>query len=833
MSQLNPRLPRDRLCVPVRKQPPLKRRHMGPLLPPFLSFASGIALAGPLDMGYAASVGALALSVCFVLALYLKKASFSPLASIPLFFSLGALFIIPHTTVEVPSDHILNIVRQDPAMSRAGVQVEGRAGVVENTGSRTRVWLEVDGARGSSGRTPASGTVLLTINAKADILPGDSLRAFAMLSEPRTFGNPGEFDYRLWLKRRGVLVTGYVKSERLIERVEAGKGLMASVQSARTKIGRFIDSSGASHPEPLKALVISGQGGVDRALKEAFAATGTAHILSISGLHIGMVAAFSYWAAFFLLRRSEKALLALDAKKTALVFSALPATAYAILAGLPVPTQRALIMVLAFVVSFSIGRGKDHINTLSFAGLIVLAVFPSSVWDASFQLSFIAMASIIIILPRLQELAGLAAPKTAGEKEGGTRQSVLSFLRRRALPLVLVTIAAGVGTSPVLAYHFQRVSLMGLFANLVAVPLSAAVVPCLLVSSLLLPVSETLAWLALFPADMVFGSMAWAIKIFAALPYASMWVRPPSFAEICLYYLLILSLANINRARFFRYAAPVAASLVILMPLARGLNGPPGTLKVTFLSVGQGDSAFVELPDGKTMLIDGGGMRNPDFDVGERVVAPFLRSKGVDRIDYMVLSHAQLDHMGGLLFLVRNLEVGEFWWNGRGDLGALGAALDEKGVTRKVVGYSTGSLGAGGAMVEFLGPSGEAGLDVNESSVVMKLVYGERAFLFTGDIGGKAERALASRGLRADVLKAAHHGSRYSSSAPFLEAVSPSVVVVSAGLFNSFGFPHAETLERYREAGAEVMRTDLSGAVIVETDGRTLWKKGYLTGEGL
>lgn len=806
---------------------------MGPLLPPLLSFASGIALAGPLEMGYASSIGALALSACFVLALYLKKARFSPLVTVPVFFSLGALFIIPHLSAEVPLSHIVNIVRHDPVMSRAGVQIEGRAGAVESTGSRTRVWLDADGARGAEGWVPASGRVLLTINAKVDILPGDSLRALAMLSEPRTFGNPGEFDYRLWLRRRGTLVTGYVKNERLIEKVGFGVGPRAHVQRARAKIGCFIDSSGAQYPEPLKALVISGQGGIDRALKEAFASTGTAHILSISGLHIGMVAAFSFWAAFFLLRRSEKALLALDAKKAALVFSAFPATAYAVLAGLPVPTQRALIMVLAFIVSFSIGRGKDHINTLSLAGLIVLAVFPSSVWDASFQLSFVAMASIIILLPRLQGLASFAAPKTAGEKDGGVKRSVLSFLRRRVLPLVLVTIAAGVGTSPVLAYHFQRVSLTGLFANLVVVPLSAAVVPCLLVSSLLLPVSETLAWLVLFPADMAFGFMAWAIKFFAALPYASSWVRPPSLAEVCLYYLLILSLVNIKGSRFFRYAAPVAAFVVMAIPLARGLQSTPGTLKVTFLSVGQGDAAFVELPDGRTMMIDGGGVRNPDFDVGERVVAPFLRSKGVKRIDYMVLSHAQQDHMGGLLFLAKNMEVGEFWWNGRGHLGALGTALDEKGVTKKAAGYSTGKVDAGGALVEFLGPSSEAGLDANESSLVMKLTYGERSFLFTGDIGEKAEGLLASRDLRADVLKAAHHGSKYSSTAPFLEAVSPSVVVVSAGHLNSFGFPHADSLERYANAGAEVMRTDVSGAVIVETDGRTLRKKGYLTGEGL
>ena len=246
-----------------------------------------------------------------------------------------------------------------------------------------------------------------------------------MLSEPRTFGNPGEFDYRLWLKRRGVLVTGYVKNERLVERVREGEGAAAFLQKTRSKIASFIDSSGAAWPEPLKALVISGQGGIDRALKEAFAITGTAHILSISGLHVGMVAAFAYWAALFFLRRSERVLLALDAKKTALALSALPAIAYAVLAGLPVPTQRSLIMVLAFIVSFASGRGKDHLNTLSLAGLIVLAVFPSSVWDVSFQLSFAAMASIIILLPRLNEFSGFFFKAPDGEKDGGLKWAAL------------------------------------------------------------------------------------------------------------------------------------------------------------------------------------------------------------------------------------------------------------------------------------------------------------------------------------------------------------------------------------------------------------------------
>jgi len=800
---------------------------MGPLLPPFLSFASGIALGGPPGLGYAASIGALAASVVLILLLYFMKSRFSALALIPLFFSLGSLFITPYATPELTASHILNMVRQDPQAQRAGSLIEGRVEAIESTGRRTKLWLDTDGFMDKTGRKSVSGLVLLSINARVELLPGDRVRLLAMLGEPHTFGNPGEFDYRQWLKRRGVLVTGYVKSARLIERLEEGGGPAAFIHRARTEIARFIDSSGARYPEPLKALVISGQGGIDRALREAFAATGTAHILSISGLHVGMVAAFSYWAAFFLFRRSERALLALNARKTAIILAAVPTVIYALLAGLPLPTQRAVVMALAFIASFAIGRGKDHLNTLSLAGLVILAANPVSVWDVSFQLSFGAMASIIILVPRFKLLFGAAFESE--EKDKGAKKAILSFFKKRILPLLLVTIAAGVGTSPILAYHFHRVSLAGLAANLVAVPLAGVAVPSLLVSSALIPVSEALAWLTLFPADMAFSLIAGAVTLFASIPYASLWVAPPALHEVVLYYLLIFSGAHLGRARIYRYAAPASAMLLVALPWAMHLKEAPAVLRVTCLSVGQGDSAFVELPGGKTMLIDGGGTNNPDFDTGERVVAPFLRSKGVKRIDYMVLSHAQQDHMGGLLFVARNMEVGEFWWNGEGDLGRLGAALDANGVVKRTVNSSTGTAKAGNAEIEFLNSSGGADLDTNDNSLVMKVSFGERSFLFTGDIGEKAEKLLAGKDVRADVLKAPHHGSKYSSTADFLSAVRPSTVVISAGRLNSFGFPHREALERYRDAGAEVLRTDTMGAVIIETDGKGLQKKGYLT----
>lgn len=200
------------------------------MAPPFLSFASGIALGDYYGLGYSIVIFALLLSALLVFAVYVSKFRFSAFALIPLFLSLGALFIIPYSRPVLPSDHVLTKVREDPLSERTGSLIEGTVDFVESSGRRTKVWLDAQALIGDESVEPASGKVLLSINGRVELLPGDRVRALAMLGEPYAFGNPGEFDYRKWLSRRGVLVTGYVKSERLIERVEAGAGPAAFIQ---------------------------------------------------------------------------------------------------------------------------------------------------------------------------------------------------------------------------------------------------------------------------------------------------------------------------------------------------------------------------------------------------------------------------------------------------------------------------------------------------------------------------------------------------------------------------------------------------------------------------
>ncbi|MBE7415564.1 MAG: DNA internalization-related competence protein ComEC/Rec2 [Deltaproteobacteria bacterium] len=807
---------------------------MRPLVPVALSILSGIVVSDQLGFSYGPVLAGLSLSIIALVLAYAFRLGFSRLAVLPVFFFTGALLVLPHSSPEFPPGHILNRVQsEDTEAARIGHAIEGRVLEIELVGKRSRILVEVERYREGEEWEASGGKALLTVNGRTDLKPGDRVRTFAMLGEPRTFGNPGEFDYRRWLGKRGIFVTGFIKSERLIEITAESSGGPLNVHGMRDRIGRFIESSGLKHRDSLKALIISGQGGIDKELKDAFASTGTAHILSISGLHVGMVAAFCYGLFLLLMKRSETLLLAVPAKKAALALSAAPVIFYGMLAGFPVPTQRAVIMALAFLLSFALGRGKDYLNTLALAAIIVMALAPYSVWDASFQLSFAAMASIIILVPRMRSYLEGIGKKEKDEGQKTLKAHSIAFLKKRAAPLVLVTVAAGIGTSPVLAWHFNRVSIVGLAANLVVVPLSGIVVPSLFVSAALLPFSEALALIPLKIADLVFNIMAGAARIFSSIPYASSWVSPPPLHEIALFYALIICAL---RLEWRRARLPVIALAVLLLASygARGFfnERAPGKLTVTFLSVGQGDASFIEFPDGATMLVDGGGLNNPDFDTGERVIAPFLRSKGIRNIDYMLLSHAQHDHMGGLPFIAENFRVNEFWWNGRGDLGRLGTVLEERGVQARVVNASTPEISVGGATVGILHPAeGMEGLDLNEASVIMKVSYGEESFLFTGDIG-KSEPLLSGPALASTVLKVPHHGSRNSSSAGFLAAAAPEIAVVSTARLNSFGFPHKEALERYSALGVRVMRTDLGGAIVVTTGGKGVEARQYLTGSG-
>lgn len=813
---------------------------MHPMVPVLLPFLSGIIFSYRYAPSFELSLFLLCLSFIIPVHNLIKKTPFNPLNIAPVFFFIGAIFITPYISPKLPANHIRNFVEKPDNKYSKTVQDEtGRMGEIvegavlyppEYTEERTKLQVEAKKIVRGGEWLETTGKVFLTVQGRVEgITQGDHVKFMAHLREPWRYGNPGEFDYKEWLNMRGIYATGFVKNEKLIVKVkDAPPGAMKEINSMRARIGAFIGSSAIKNKEPLKALIISEMGGIDPEVKEAFIKTGTWHILSISGLHIGIIVLFSYQVFLFLLKRSERIALALNIKKVAMAASVLPVIFYGLLAGMPVPTQRSVVMVIAFVVTYLLNRGKDFFNTLALAAIIILLIYPYSVWDVSFQLTFVSLASIVYLEPRLKSFL-------SSKKEDPLKKdlAIKRFWEWKMLPALLATAAAIIGTSPVLAYHFHRLTLTGAIANTIAVPLTGAITPLLLVSAATLPISDSLAGLFLYFTDQLFSVLLLDVKFFAAFPYSSIWTATPTLLEIALVYLLMIFAANIKRWRHSVYAVAVLVFILIIdIGYWKYFSHSP-ELKVTFISIGQGDSEFVEFPDGETMLIDGGGKFRSDFDTGEKVIAPYLWGKKIKKIDYLVLSHAQLDHMGGLGFIAENFDVKEFWWNGEGELYRLGGILKAKGIKERVIEHPQ-KFEIGKVEIEILHPEKGLGLDANNMSLVLRIRNGENSFLFTGDLAAEGEAALLKKGdLKATVLKAAHHGSRYSSTMDFLEGTSPSIVVISAGLWNPFGFPHAETLERYSAIGAKVYRTDVNGAVTIISDGKSLKVEPYLTRKDL
>jgi len=572
--------------------------------------------------------------------------------------------------------------------------------------------------------------------------------------------------------------------------------------------------------------------------------SGTAHLLAISGLHIGFVAFIFYLAALWLLKRSSRLMLAIDVRRTAVIVSFIPVLFYAVLSGFSLSTQRAVIMIGAYVITVALCRVRDLYTTLALAALVVLLVNPAVLWDAGFQLSFTAVLAIVYVLSQMRVVGSEVAAKNKGPY----------LLRRfiiRCRDFALVTVAASLATVPVLAVHFHRVSAAGFIANLIIVPVTAfVVVPLGLLSVLAYSVSKGASLWLMRATDLVIGIIAGLAGVFARTGWAFSWVATPGPLEVAAFYLVFAALALFVIKSGRRRAGALLSLALIFLVVSYGYGKyravGPSVMKVTFISVGQGDAALVEFPEGeggkrKRMLIDGGGFASLNFDSGKDIIAPLLWKEKIKKIDYLALSHPQRDHMKGLGFIAENFSPEEFWWSGRGRLSeGLASVLRVNKVRIRELGAGSPAVEIGGVRVEFLnppqspvlsaGPSARPG--VNDSSLVIRLVYGRRAILFTGDVAQEGEAALIrsnDKGLRADILKTPHHGSRYSSSAAFLELVGPQAAIISLGRANSFGFPHKETLARYKEQGVEIIRTDSAGAVVVITDGEGIDIRSHLT----
>jgi competence protein ComEC len=692
---------------------------------------------------------------------------------------------------------------------------------------------------------PIDELLSVTIYRHAPVLfPGDKIHFPARLRKFKNFNNPGRYDHESAMRSAGISCAASVSDGRRV--VVLGKGElpfpMGALEGLRGPVRNFFREVLDPREAALfSALVLGERQGIEDSLREYFNRTGLGHVLAVSGLHVGLIATVCFLLFRRLLVQSYRLTLAMDTRRWAAVMTCLPVVLYAGLAGFQVSAQRAMIMVLVFLGSIILGRERDIWSSVALAALIILVLDPHALQSISFQLSFMAVIGILWLSPPLLR-------KTPLLRETGVRRHVLERFYGYILGLIVVSLAVTIFLLPVTALYFNRISLVTIPANLTVVPiLGFWVLPLALLSALTLAFSPFLANLILQVSALGLQGMMGLIDFWSGLPYSSLWVVTPNLMEILLFYGVLFFILSF-RGRPWAKVGLLLSLTILTADVAYWVYRTHFNrdLRVTYLDVGQGSSALVEFPRGKRMLIDGGGYSGNHFDIGKMVVSPFLWHSKITKVDYLVLSHPHADHMNGFLFIAGAFRPEEFWYNGD-ETGAeaykeLMGILDAEKIKKMLPRDLEGGREINGARVEILHPPGDkkglklgaGGRGLNNNSLVLQLSFGEKTFLFPGDLELAGEESLLARAgdrLKSDFLLAPHHGCRSSSTLPFLEKVKPTICIISSGEGNMFGFPHPEIVSRVASLGAKVIRIDQEGAVsFVLTRGR--WRiRTFLEGE--
>ena len=688
---------------------------------------------------------------------------------------------------------------------------------------------------------------------------GTRLRIQAKLHPPRNFRNPGAFDYEGYLQDNGISVLGSAQSQQ-IERLVGFSGNRIELwrtQIHASMVARIHQLWPEGEASLMDAMVLGEDSFLRNATRTEFQRSGTYHVLVVSGMNLSILA----FAIFWTLRqfRFDPALAAI----TTVVVS----VAYAFLVGVGAPVWRAALMLAIYLGARLLYRERNMLNAIGAAALGVLIADPHALFGASFQLTFLAVFIIAAIgVPILEQTTlpygralrllpavsyDLHVPPQVAQFRIDLRMiggRLARFFGNRvglALPAVFMRIMIGLaqlvfmsalmqaGLALLMAYHFHRATTMGMPANLAVIPLTEVLMPAAAAALGLGYVSTTLAkpavWVSSFALQGIAGTVHWLGSARAA----DLRVAMPSLPVILIALAsLTLAMMAARRGRMFAFGmvaalASVAAWIAFVpsRPLIRG-----GALEMTSIDVGQGDSILLVTPEGRTLLVDSGGLplwMHSDFDIGEQVVSPYLWNRGFDHIDTVAISHPHADHLGGMTAVIANFHPRELWISvdhPEGELLPVVVQAQKAGMKISVK-KEGDEFDYGGAHFRLLAPGRDqdtGAMRPNDDCLVFTARVGETAALLEGDAERVVERRIVAEHPEAMVLKVPHHGSFSATSADLLAAVRPQYAVISVGVRNVYGHPRREVLARLQRAGVKTYRTDEQGAVSFYLDGKSV-----------
>ncbi|MDZ7359518.1 MAG: DNA internalization-related competence protein ComEC/Rec2 [candidate division KSB1 bacterium] len=677
----------------------------------------------------------------------------------------------------------------------------------EHRHERWRFPLLVQRVRTAAGWNNVNGAVMVFSDSLGEVEVGEQLllRGFLRLADGSR--NPGAFDYRAFLQAQDISAIFSCTDPAPLWRDKPRPAYSWRRAIAQSRIWINEQLSRFSHGQSLtllRGLLIGERDEISKEIIEAFQRTGLVHILAVSGSNVGFIVLIIF-VALWLLRVP---------RRWHLIFFLIGIVFYMFLTGAQPPVVRASIMATVIIIGESLERQADIYNSLGVAAIILLLWQPLQLLQLGFQLSFVAVLGIAYLYRPLALLF----------------RRLLAFRWlpiRWTLSLLAVSFAAQLAILPFSLQAFGRLPVTAILGNLVIIPaafiiVAATTVAC--VFSFLEFGLQAFGAIADFASNAMIKFTQWLAEIPLAYVdgvYVSPW--------LLLFYIITLALfVEWRRSHLARRWLLLAGLIVLNIFVWQGAWAAGAKLRVTFFDVGQGDAALLEFPHGH-LLIDAGPLQE-NYDAAERVLIPFLRTRGIRQLDAVVISHPHADHLGGLPVLLREVKIKKVFICGVETDSPLEQRCEKLADSLRA---PVLTLRAGERLPDFapaeiwvLHPCrGEFNFEkLNDASIVIKVIFGQHAFLFPGDAEFESEsHLLESAGvLDSDVLKVGHHGSKSSSLPHFLSAVSPQWAVVSVGRWNNFGHPDPRVLARYDSLGIRLLRTDRDGAVIFETDGKVL-----------